>query len=293
MERENFLARAQHSLTKGAILPAAAADLLQAEAGLADSDALMTALLPVAQTMARAPISHFHVGAVGRAQETGDLLLGANVEFPSGVPGDTIHAEQFLFSRAFHLGLTIERMAVSARPCGHCRQFMNEFAGGAGLAILDPEFGPLDLTDLLPLGFGPRDLGRPWAERRWRFALEPAEDLGLTEPVALDALITAGELSHTPYSGAPTAVALRLSGGTVITGSAIESAAYNPGLPPLQAALINLLAEGHSYGAIESGLIGALENGTFCYAAPTARLLSIIAPGALLERVSWRRRTSS
>lgn len=120
------------------VLPAAAIPALLAATGLAAVEDLMRALLPAAQGLARPPISGFRVGAVGRAVETGDLILGANVEFPGGTSADTIHAEQFLFTRAHSLGVTIGLMAVSARPCGHCRQFMNEFAGSNALTILDP-----------------------------------------------------------------------------------------------------------------------------------------------------------
>lgn len=293
MEHESLLAKAAARLIPGQILPASALPGLQAEAGLPDTDALMQALLPVAQALARPPISGFRVGAIGQARETGDLILGANLEFPSANPSDTVHAEQFLFSRAHHLGLHIARMAVSARPCGHCRQFMKEFSESDRLTILDAEAGPLALADLLPFSFGPAELGYEGADAAARQPLELVEDARLTEPAMLAALIAAGERAHSPYSGAPVAIALVLADGTIVTGSAIENAAYNPGLPPVQAALINLLASGRDYHEIESALIGYTPDASFCYSTATARLLAIIAPGALLERVSWRRRGSS
>lgn len=292
MDNERLLHHAATLLAPGQILPASVLPALQAEGDFADLDGMMQALLPLAQALARPPISHFRVGAIGRARETGDLILGANVEFPMSVPADTIHAEQFLFARAYHLGVTIGRMAVSARPCGHCRQFMNEFGGSSDLTILDPEMGPLALADLLPLSFGPRDLGQPEANPHSRISLELTEDSELTDQAALAALIAAGERAHVPYGGAPTAVALRLRDGSVVCGAAIENAAYNPSLAPLQTALINLIAEGHSYEAIESALIGSHRDPAFSYAEPTARLLATIAPGAVLERVSWRQRAS-
>ena len=51
----------------GHVLPGAAVPALLAATGIADTDALMLALLPLAQTLARPPISRFHVGAVGLA----------------------------------------------------------------------------------------------------------------------------------------------------------------------------------------------------------------------------------
>lgn len=276
------------------ILPAASIPRLLAETGLPDTDALMLALLPQAQRLARPPISRFHVGAVGLAAETGDLIFGANVEFPGVGSGDTIHAEQFLFTRAYTLGVTLARIAVSARPCGHCRQFMNEFAGNETLTVLDPGGDVQTLSDLLPHRFGPADLGESPAGpgRRQGLAIS-GDDLTETDASMVAALIAAGERAHTPYSGCPSAIALKLADGTVITGSGIENAAYNPGIPPLQAALINLVALGRDYGEIESAILGSVPGTGFDHSTGTAKLLSIIAPGALLETLSWRPAQSS
>ena len=271
------------------VVPAAAVAGLLSHTGLADIDALMLALLPDAQTLARPPISQFRVGAVGLAAETGDLIFGANVEFPGAGSGDTIHAEQFLFTRAYHRGVTLARIAVSARPCGHCRQFMNEFAGRERLTILDPGGDRQSLATLLPFSFGPVDLGQIGA------APDSGQKLVITEDArpsadaaALGALLGAGERAYTPYSASPSAVLLKLTDGRLISGSAIENAAYNPGIPPAQAALINLIAAGGSYADIDSALLGAVPGAGFDHFAGTAQLLSIIAPGALLETVSWQ-----
>jgi cytidine deaminase len=276
----------------GHVVSGASVPGLLAATGLADVAALMQALLPAAQRLARPPISQFRVGAVGRAAETGDLILGANLEFPGGTTADTIHAEQFLFTRAHSLGATIDLLAVSARPCGHCRQFMNEFAGSERLTILDPEAGPLSLGDMLPWRFGPTDLGMaavgPGRRRPLAFTDMPSAD---TDTLAL--LMAAGERAHTPYSDCPSAVALRLTDGTLLTGAAIENAAYNPGMPPLQAALITLVAQGRDYGEIETAVLGRVPGAAFDFTASSARLLSIIAPGALLETLSWQPRASS
>ncbi len=277
------------SISNGAIIPAARLPALLAEAGVADTDALMLALLPVAQDLARAPISGFRVGAVGLAAGTGDLIFGANVEFAGAGPADTIHAEQFLFCRAHHLGVRLQRIAVSARPCGHCRQFMNEFAGREALVILDPGGDRQSLAALLPFSFGPPDLGQAGAAPQSRQSLAITEDeLPAADDAMLGALTAAGERAYTPYSGCPSALLLKLADGTLVTGSAVENAAYNPGLPPAQAALINLIAAGRDYDEIDSAILGAVPGAGFDHWAATARLLSIIAPGALLETLSWQ-----
>lgn len=276
----------------GHVLPGAAVPALLAATGLADVPALMWALLPAAQALARPPVSQFRVGAVGRAAGSGDLILGANVEFPGVAVAETIHAEQFLFSRAHALGARLETIMVSARPCGHCRQFMSEFAGAAQLVVLDPEAGALSLDALLPFRFGPTDLGMPGADPAAR------QDLTLIgeaphDPALLAALLAAGARAHTPYSGAPSAIALRLRDGTILTGAAIENAAYNPSLPPLQAALIALVAQGRAYAEIETALLGQVPGASFDFTASSAKLLDIIAPGALLETLPWRAAQSS
>lgn len=280
------------AIGRGHVVPGEAVPQLLATTGLADVAALMQALVPSAQALARPPISNFRVGAVGRAAETGDLILGANVEFPGASTSDTIHAEQFLFTRAFGLGRRLDRITVSARPCGHCRQFMNEFAGSERLTILDPEAGPLGLAEMLPWRFGPTDLGMAGADpaaRRHLFFI----DMPTADTDFLAALMEAGSRAHTPYSGCPSAIALRLSDGTILTGSAIENAAYNPGMPPLQAALIALVAAARDYGDIDTALLGQVPGAAFDFTASSARLLNIIAPGALLETLSWRPAQSS
>ncbi len=64
-------------------------------------------------------------------------------------------------------------------------------------------------------------------------------------------------------------------------GSAIESVAFNPGMPPLQAALIDLLAHGRSYDEIVGAELGTVAAGAVDYSRATAELLARVAPGAL------------
>ena len=76
---------------------------------------------------AYAPYSKFHVGAVVLARD-GRLVEGVNVEnaaYPLG-----ICAERAALSRAVVEGLgpgELEAIAVTASPCGGCRQWLHEF----------------------------------------------------------------------------------------------------------------------------------------------------------------------
>jgi cytidine deaminase len=91
-------------------------------------DALMVALLPVAQKYSRPPLSNYYVGAVVRGA-SGSLYLGANLEIAGQPLGFAVHAEQSALSNAYmHNEPGVVAIAVTAAPCGHCRQFLTELS---------------------------------------------------------------------------------------------------------------------------------------------------------------------
>jgi len=100
--------------------PAQVAELKQ-RFGLSEAELLYSLIEPT-QRLARPPVSDYHVGAVGLG-ESGRVLLGVNVEL-HGLPlNQSIHAEQFVIANAVRVGeRRLTRLAVSAEPCGHCRQ---------------------------------------------------------------------------------------------------------------------------------------------------------------------------
>ncbi|KAG4136210.1 hypothetical protein ERO13_D08G266301v2 [Gossypium hirsutum] len=55
-------------------------------------------------------------------------------------------------------------------------------------------------------------------------------------------------MSYAPYSGCPSGVALIDVEGKIYKGSYMESAAYNPSLPPVQAAIVAYVASGGGGG---------------------------------------------
>jgi len=60
---------------------------------------------------------------------SGTLYVGCNLEFANLPLYNSVHAEQFFLVNALHNGETsIEKLAISAAPCGHCRQFFSELA---------------------------------------------------------------------------------------------------------------------------------------------------------------------
>lgn len=281
------------SARDGLVISADAVRELVERHGLADVRELMLLLVPFARGIARPPISDFRIGAVALERETGDLILGGNVEFPGANLGEAIHGEQFLSARAFSRGTSIETIALEAAPpCGHCRQFLAEFKGGLDLDIITLQGHRIGLRDLLPWAFSPADLGeagvtpvKPGGNRQDLAVL--GSEIG-DAPELEAALIAAGRLAYVPYSRAPSAVALRLRDGIVITGAALENAAFNPSLGPLQVALVNLIAAGRAYEEIELAVLGGVAKGAVDYAADLPNLLATVAPGASFGRVSWQ-----
>uniref|UniRef100_A9U3W5 cytidine deaminase n=1 Tax=Physcomitrium patens TaxID=3218 RepID=A9U3W5_PHYPA len=243
--------------------------------------------------LARAPISKFQVGAVGLGV-SGRIFLGVNLEFPKLPLNHSVHAEQFLVANALQHGeKRLVFIAVSAAPCGHCRQFLQELRDAGDIRLLitdgkDPQVRPLSY--FLPHRFGPDDL----MSRNFPLLLESrSNDLILASFGAwlrdnkhslVDlklAAFAAANASYAPYSRCPSGASLVTRKGQVYSGSYIESAAYNPGLPALQAAIVAFICGGGgAYDEIDTVII-VERKGALVRHAPTARLaLQSIAPQA-------------
>lgn len=235
-------------------LPAKTVGRLQDKLG-AEIGTLMMQLLPVAQQYAVVPVSHYPVGAVAAGMpEAGsgwcNLYLGANFEFNGVALSFTVHAEQAATNNAWLNGETgLQALAISAAPCGYCRQFLYELSTAQDLAILLPadSKNPLTymaspLTLYLPDAFGPADLG---VQGGWMDPKLCTHALTLDRGPAKDPVVAAALAaacgSYAPY---PTdtahqycGVAVQLADGSIIPGRYAENAAYNPSLSPLQSAL--------------------------------------------------------
>src|ERR1019366_9037846 len=120
---------------------------------------LMLDLIPLAKTFAIPPISNFFVGVVALGA-SGSLYFGANYEFPGHALTFSVHGEQAATVQALSFNETgVEMLAISAAPCGYCRQFLNELTTASTLKIILPNAPATPLTALLPAAFGPVDLG--------------------------------------------------------------------------------------------------------------------------------------
>lgn len=258
-------------------------------------DELLQLLITPASLLARPPVSSFHVGAVGIG-ESGALYVGVNLEFARLPLYNSIHAEQFLVVNAAHRGESgIKKLAISAAPCGHCRQFYSELACAESIRFMFGG-GTYTLGQLLPMRFRPSDL---LPDPTTPLLLEQQDNIitltatasaevqrrrneSAFQKAVAEAVIEARN-SYAPYSRCPAGVALMTLDGGVYSGGYIESAAYNPGLPPLQTAIIDAVTDGMpSYTKVSEVVLVELENGPVQHAPTTRVALEQIAPGATL-----------
>lgn len=231
------------------VVAAADAERVAAAEGV-DVPSLMTMLLPAAAEYARPPVSNFLVGCVSRGL-SGNLYFGANVEFAGEALSFTVHAEQSSVANAWMNGEEgIDLIAVTAAPCGYCRQFLNELTTADRLTIAIPSTTQ-PLRELLPSAFGPRDLG---IEGGLMQCEEHALALESSDPLTLAAL-AAARRSYAPYSKSYAGVAVRTSGGTIASGAYAENAAFNPSMSPLEVAVSQLNLAGGAFDTIEDAVL--------------------------------------
>ncbi len=113
---------------------------------------------------AYAPYSDFHVGA---AILTGGSTIhqGANVEnasYPEGHCAETSAIGAMVASGGGRLEEVVVSSPQAVAPCGGCRQRLSEFGGPDTVVHLASVRGvetTTTLGELLPLGFGAKDLG--------------------------------------------------------------------------------------------------------------------------------------
>lgn len=134
-----------------------------------DSELIKEAL--EARKMAYTPYSHFNVGAALLTKE-GRVYRGCNIENAAYTPSNC--AERTAFFKAVSDGIMdFEAIAIVGgpanakslslcAPCGVCRQVMMEFCDPKTFKVIlgtgESDFKVYTLEEILPLGFGPKDL---------------------------------------------------------------------------------------------------------------------------------------
>lgn len=242
---------------------------------------LMLMLLPVAKSYAVAPISQFMVGAIALGA-SGNLYVGANQEFSHASLNQVIHAEQSAIANAHRLEETaITRLAVSERPCGHCRQFMQELGNAKDVEILLTTSLPVRLVDLMPDAFETSALGvksgmLEFYEHDLDFTDGHSEDL--TEQA-----LVAAQRSYAPYTKAYCGVALQTRDGKVFSGSYLESVAFNPSMGAIQAALVGLVMSGHTHADISDAALVCVRDGVVNHVEIANVLMKALRPDLQLK----------
>jgi cytidine deaminase len=263
-------------------VPTSVVDALMKSESLS-RDALTLKLLPLAQSFAHPPISEYFVGAV--AIGNAGLYLGCNIEMPGGTLGLAVHAEQSAIANAYMSDESaVEAIAVRGSPCGHCRQFLSEVALEQTMRVLTPDAPVMKLSELLPRPFGPKYLGFSQGAlpvRRTQLSLA----LDTHDSLILEAL-RAATGAYTPYSKSTSGIALDTSTRRKFAGSYIENAAFNPSLPPLQAALAGYFAAGSHAGEIRRVVLVEGQNSAVSHEVTTRSTLASIAPNARFERLT-------
>ncbi len=265
---------------------------------------LMLKLVPLAASFAVAPISDFKVGAVVKGdikdqQGSANLYLGANMEFSGQGLCHTLHAEQSAVSNAW---LAAERritaIAISAAPCGHCRQFLYEVAAQKPLLIvIDNDnltdatnkkgWTSKDLTLLLPMAFGPQELG---SDESLIESCDSPKGLSLVENCNCKLVISTlqqANFSYAPYSRNYAGCSIQLVSGEVFIGRYAENAAFNPSLTPIVGALSKMIFTGFTLEAAPIRKVVLVEQLTkVSQKKMTENILASISPDTELEYFS-------
>ncbi|KAG2495074.1 hypothetical protein HYH03_006685 [Edaphochlamys debaryana] len=227
---------------------------------------------------------------------SGNVYVGVNVEFPRAPLNNSIHAEQCLLVNCLRSGETsIRALAVSAAPCGHCRQFYAEVKDAETVEyIFGRDARPKYLNDLLPERFGPADLqdepfpllleaqSNPvaWAPEA-EAALAARRGDGAFQQAAAEALQGARQC-YAPYTRCHSGAAVVTTAGRVFSGGYIESAAYNPSLSPFHCAVVHAITQYGlpSYEHIREVVLAERPDANVQHDANVRLLLSRVAPAA-------------
>jgi hypothetical protein len=108
----------------------------------------------------------------------------------------------------------------------------------------------------------------------------PSDPLG---PVG-DAALAAAEASYSPYSETYAGIALGLDDGSMQAARYAENAAFNPSLPPLQAALALLAVRSIPFSRIRQAVL-VETGGPASQRTATEALLAAVAPSVSLTYV--------
>jgi len=241
-------------------------------------------LISLAKIYALPPISNFHVGAVAIGR-SGSLYFGCNLEFPGQALSFVVHGEQSATMNAWTHGETeLEALAITASPCGYCRQFLNELNSAGQLEILLENSPATRLSALLPQSFGPVDLGI-----KAKLMEKDAQPLQLPDAdkdKVIAAALAAAASSYAPYSLNHAGLALESQDGVLVSGRYAENAAYSPSMSPLEAALVLYNFANQDFARIKRAVLVQTKAETANQEGATRAVLSSL-PGSPKLEIYW------
>jgi cytidine deaminase len=256
------------------------------------TEQLLQDLIVHGKAYAIPPISNYKVAVAGVC-ESGNIYLGVNLEFPGTQLQNSVHAEQFfLVNIRNHNEKKIVSLALSAPPCGFCRQCLREIGQNNGMLFLAPEKPPMTLNELLPHSFGPENIFSAEHCKTMAKILEPADRSSRTNPAKTvgERAIQAASESYAPYTNHFSGVAIETDDGKIYSGSHIENAAYNPTISPFQAALVDLLVHGKSYSDISTMVLAQTTKSSLNHNQSTMEIWnSIVGPTKIFSSIVYNR----
>ena len=271
----------------GGAIPAHKIQALMAEAEVG-RDQLMVALIPHAKEYAVPALSGFRVGAVAEGV-SGAFYLGANFEFADCPANQTVHAEQAtVISAACHGEIGLTRLAVSAAPCGHCRQFLFELVTANELGVVLSGSDPATLTDYLPAAFGPADLGVTAGMLSLQNHPLVFAEPGSQRFAGAAAALAAAKASYAPYTEAFGGAAIAMRDGAVYGAPYLENAAFNPSVSPMQAAVIRACLARRSPGDFAEVCVAQGTTSKIDHARAATWISEGLAPGIPVRAIALR-----
>ena len=245
----------------------------------------MLELIPLAKDYALPALSGFSVGAVGQGA-SGALYFGANFEFTDCPVSQTVHAEQAtVVNAACHGESGLQRLAVSAAPCGYCRQFLYELVTANELTILLNEAPPTKLTEYLPAAFGPSDLGVNAGLLSTQQHPLIFADSTSAQIVGAEAALANARASYAPYTRAYGGASITTRNRQIYNGMYLENAAFNPSVSPMQSAIVSAVLSGCSPNDFVDVCVAQCANSTVDHAQAADSVLASLAPRIQLQKI--------
>jgi cytidine deaminase len=191
----------------------------------------------------------------------------------------------------------IDSLAVTAAPCGGCRQFICELTGGRDIEIIlahpqNEQATHLFLRELLPEAFCPQHLG---VETALMEAPRQIPDLNLKmsgADIVVTEALAAAKLAHAPYSKNYAGCVIESAEGSIYAGRHVENAAFMTSLSPLQTAVIEMTMDRLGSGKKIRRAVLVEKPAAISQRAICELLLKSVAPDVTLEYFEAIERTA-